>query len=181
MRISDSLSYSNEFPVIAATTARLRGFTLIEILVVLLVITILTGVTVTRLPALSRNTDFDLETRRLELLLNMARNEAMLDSAEFGFRLTKTGYVFFRYDDRTQSWQPVEPPFHERALPEEVRLSLRADKPEFGLSGKNIPPLLILSSGETTPVELVMESRSDDLRKTLVNDGYAEFIWNEDE
>ena len=58
----------------------LGGFTLLEILIVLLMVSVLVGVTVPNLPAVVDTADYDLEARRLELLLNMARGEAVLDS-----------------------------------------------------------------------------------------------------
>ncbi|MBT4161755.1 MAG: prepilin-type N-terminal cleavage/methylation domain-containing protein [Gammaproteobacteria bacterium] len=148
------------------------GFTLVEILVVLLIVTILVGVSVPRLPAMVGDADIDVEVRRLELLFNMARNEAMLDSMEFGFRRTQSGYEFLRYDDVTERWSTLESPYQERKLPDDIRLTVRADRGDFGLEGNGVPPVLILSSGEMTPVELIIESKGSATR-TLTTDGYS--------
>ncbi|MBT3624926.1 MAG: type II secretion system minor pseudopilin GspH [Gammaproteobacteria bacterium] len=156
-----------------------KGFTLIEILVVLLIVTILAGVTIARLPTFSRNADFETETRRLQLLFNMARQEAILDSTEFGFRLTDDGYKFLKFDDGSQSWKDAESPFQVRLLPDELRLVIEADSKGFSFLGENLPPILILSSGENTPFRLILQSKLQRASRTLMSEGYGEFVWDE--
>jgi general secretion pathway protein H len=156
-----------------------KGFTLIEILVVLLIVTILAGVTIARLPTFSRNADFETETRRLQLLFNMAHQNAILDSTEFGFRLTDGGYKFLKFDDGSQSWKDAESPFQMRSLPDELRLVIEADSKGFSFLGENLPPILILSSGENTPFRLILQSRLQKASRTLMSEGYGEFVWDE--
>ncbi|MBT6583381.1 MAG: type II secretion system minor pseudopilin GspH [Gammaproteobacteria bacterium] len=156
-----------------------KGFTLIEILVVLLIVTILAGVTIARLPTFSRNADFETETRRLQLLFNMARQESILDSTEFGFRLTDGGYKFLKFDDGSQSWKDAESPFQVRLLPDELRLVIEADSKGFSFLGENLPPILILSSGENTPFRLILQSKLQRASRTLMSEGYGEFVWDE--
>jgi general secretion pathway protein H len=155
-----------------------KGFTLIEILVVLLIITILAGVTIARLPAVSKNADFETETRRLELLFSMAHQESILDSTEFGFRLTDHGYKLLKFDDGSQSWMDAENPFQERSLPDDLKLVIKADSDGFSLLGENLPPVLILSSGENTPFRLILQSTLQDTSRTLMSEGYGEFVWD---
>ncbi len=154
-----------------------QGFTLIEILVVLFIVTILAGLTVASLPGFVQNADFDTETRRLELLFDMARNEAMMDSSEYGFRRTDKGYEFLRFDDGSQQWEKASSPFHERTLSDDLRMTVRVREGGFRLLGENLPPVLILSSGETTPFEIILETRNDDVGYTFVSDGYGDFHW----
>ncbi len=158
----------------------LGGFTLLEILIVLLMVSVLVGVTVPNLPAVVDTADYDLEARRLELLLNMARGEAVLDSVEYGFDLTDQGYEFFRYDDTLQRWRRQESPFQARRLPDSLRLRVRVADPVFSLDGENLPAVLILSSGETTPVVLTLVD-NDDYERILETDGYGPFTWREDD
>ena len=156
-----------------------QGFTLVEILVVLLIVTILVGITVPRLPGFIETADFDLEARRLELLLNMARSEAVLDSMEFGFDLTDYGYEFLLYDDSIKRWRRQEAPYQPRRLPEGLTLDIQVVESDFNLEGENQPTVLILSSGETTPVNIIIESDGQYLR-ILKTDGYEPFKWLED-
>ena len=157
-----------------------QGFTLIEILVVLLIVSVLVGITVPSLPGFVDTADYDLEARRLELLLNMARGEAILDSVEFGFDLTDDGYEFLCYDESVQRWRRQESPYQTRQLPDGLSLDLRVLNSEFNLKGESLPTVLILSSGETTPVTMTLESRGE-YRRILNTDGYGPFRWLEDD
>ena len=156
-----------------------RGFTLVEILVVLLIVTVLVGITVPRLPFFVGSADFDFEARRLELLLNMARSEAALDYVEFGFDLTDDGYEFVRYDAATQRWRRQEPPYQTRKLPEGLGLDLEVSRSDINLKGANLPAVLILSSGETTPVSIILKSNGQH-RRILKTNGYEPFFWLDD-
>ena len=158
---------------------RIYGFTLIEILVVLLIVTVLVGVTVPRLPGFVDSADLDLEARRLELLLNMARSEAALDYVEFGFDLTDNGYEFVRYDPAVQRWRRQESPYHARELPEGLGLELEVSSSDFDLEAENLPAVLILSSGETTPVSITLRSDGR-YHRILKTNGYEPFAWVQD-
>ena len=172
MRTSSSLSSDCSFPQ--------RGFTLIEILVVLLIVTIMTGLVVTQLPAFAVASDVDRETRRLELLLNMARSEALLDSSEFGFRRTDKGYEFLRFDDASLSWRSADSPFQARRLDDSVRMTLRAQQGEYDLPGEGLPPVLILSSGEMTPFKVILSSPDGQIENIIEADAYGSIEWRED-
>lgn len=157
-----------------------RGFTLIEILVVLFIVTILAGLIVTRIPAFGSNAAFDLEARRLHMLLKMARNDAELDSTEYGFRPTDNGYEFLFFDDGKQDWVRAPSPFHPRGLDEDITLTIRADNDEAAALGESLPPVLILSSGEVTPFRMTLSSRKFADSRVLVTDGYDEIRWQEE-
>ncbi len=161
--------------------SRVQGFTLVEILVVLFLITIMAGLVVISLPSFTTTQEFDEETARMELLLQMLQSEAVLDSSEYGFRTTREGYEFLGYNDGEQKWEPlVEKPFQPRRLPDTVRLDVKADSEELAFAGEEVPPVLILSSGEMTPFKMTFESRIDRTFKTLESDGYGELTWQED-
>jgi type II secretion system protein H len=80
--------------------AFMRGFTLIEILVVVLIVSIMSGIAVTQLPGFVQTGDFDLESRRLKTLLDMAREEALVQATEFGFKPDEEGYAFYKYQEK---------------------------------------------------------------------------------
>ncbi len=79
------------------TRRQLSGFTLLEVVVVLLIITIIlgmVGVNLTRNPA---DTLRD-EAERLALVLQNAQQEAILEGKPYGFKFTEKGYQFLRLD-----------------------------------------------------------------------------------
>jgi general secretion pathway protein H len=164
------------------SVSRSSGFTLIEILVVLMIVSIMSGVVIANMPSLTRTSGFEAEVKRLQILMELAREEALMQSNEFGFRLDRdgrgrfSGYSFYIYDDLNQSWTSYEvPPFHPRELPEGVELRLAVEGEGLRLDGDDddgLPPVMLLSSGETTPFDLTI-FQGRDLSETLRSDGYT--------
>ncbi len=161
------------------------GFTLIEILVVLLIVSIMTGITVLGLPALTRTGDLDTESARVRVLLEMLLEEASVGVSEYGFGLTEDGYRFFAWDEQLRSWRRLEDkPFQPRQLPDDLRLSLEVEGEDFAGSlnaAGEAPPVWVMSSGEVTPFRLTIRAISGDrASRILVCDGYGSFQWQED-
>lgn len=158
------------------------GFTLIEILVVLLIVSIMSGVVIANLPALTRTADFESEAKRLQLVLELAREEALMQSSEFGFRIDRNSdgdlgaYSFLIYDDLNQSWSDYTvPPLQSHELPEGIQMVLDVEGEGFQLDDsedEGLPPVMLLSSGETTPFDLTI-FQGRELSVTLRADGYA--------
>jgi general secretion pathway protein H len=160
------------------------GFTLIEVLVVLFIVSIMTGIAVVNLPRFTQTGDFDTEANRLQVVIEMLREEALVQANEYGMRPEARGYKFFVYNQVRQVWELLEEgPFATRDLPPDVRMSVRIEGHDLKFGEEDAPPILILSSGEITPFELTIESEiKNDLRRTLVSNGYSAIAWQgEDE
>ncbi|MBQ60638.1 MAG: type II secretion system protein GspH [Gammaproteobacteria bacterium] len=160
-----------------------QGFTLIEILVVLFIVSIMTGIAVVNMPAFLQTGDFDSETDRLKVVVEMLRDEAMVQASEYGFRPDRNSYQFYIYNDLQQSWELLaEKPFKGRRLPTEFEIEVKIEGHELQFGEEEAPPILILSSGEITPFELQIESRLDaDQLRTLESDGYGSLVWQGEE
>ena len=99
MCCSSELFRPNPPPPANARRLRLRhsGFTLLEVVVVLLIITIIlgmVGVNLTRNPADTLRDEAD----RLALVLQNAQQQAILEGKPYGFTFTEKGYLFLRLD-----------------------------------------------------------------------------------
>lgn len=76
---------------------QLSGFTLLEVVVVLLIITIIlgmVGVNLTRNPTDTLRDEAD----HLALVLQNAQQQAILEGKPYGFKFSEKGYVFLRLD-----------------------------------------------------------------------------------
>lgn len=158
-----------------------RGFTLIEVLVVLFIVSIMSGIVVANMPSFTQTGDFDTEAQRIKVLLEMAREEAVVQGREYGFKPEEEGYQFYTYNELDQQWEPVEiRPFHPHKLSEDIKVNLSVEGKDYQMAGTGDdgPPLLILSSGEITPFELTIRSGKDSSR-TLVSDGFSELDWQD--
>lgn len=169
----------------ACAKQRTRGFTLLEIMVVIVIVAVIVSLAVISLGD-NAGRRLDEEARRVRTLLRLAADEAVLQGHEIGVVITADGYEFQIYDDRTRQWarMPASRLFRPRKMPDGVRLELFLDDQALVLpvgddeqpdgddddSGEPLlpqPQLLLLSSGEITPFELEL-AMTDVQRKVLV-------------
>ena len=129
---------------------RARGFTLIEILVVLVIIGLMAGAMVMigsdNRAAIARD-----ETEKLQAKLKLAIEEAQLHGVEFGLVVTETEYQFVTFgEDR---WTPVsdDKAYQRYALPEGFELALEIEG--FKLAGARLPGARITEDGEVVSDE----------------------------
>ncbi|NCY24782.1 MAG: type II secretion system protein GspH, partial [Alphaproteobacteria bacterium] len=80
------------------------GFTLLEMLVVLVLIGVLTGVAVLSLPG-DPQRQARQEAERLQQAMQMAADTAVFEGNELGAYFTQQGYGFLRYDYRARQWR----------------------------------------------------------------------------
>jgi len=144
----------------------------------------MTGIAVVNLPRFTQTGDFDAETNRLKVVLEMLREEALVQANEYGLTPERNGYQFYVYNEMSQGWESLqEAPFAARRLPGDIHISVRIEGRELQFGEDDSPPILILSSGEITTFELTIESDEDGkLERILESDGYGAISWRgEDE
>lgn len=149
-----------------------RGFTLLEVLVVMLIMGIV--ISFAALSLKGDDNQLDEEARRLQALITLTGQEAVLQSRELALEFTSAGYDFIAYDG-TQ-WQPLvgDEVLRARTLPEDLALDYQTegDKVTIGSQdGDMIPPrIYFLSSGEVTPFRLTLRRRGTGDAYTLRGD-----------
>jgi len=145
---------------------RVSGFTLLEVLVVLVIIGIITAMAVVSTGVLGGDHQMDEEAQRLQAVLAQAREESMLDGRDVGLRVDRQGYDFLRYNGRVAAWEPVvdDTLLRERELPEGLNASLRLEAREVVLEPRAAPTedepaqpqVLVLASGDVVPFEILL-------------------------
>ena len=127
------------------------GFTLIEMMVVVVIAAIMMGAVTLSFPGNQGKDIIKKEADRFVALINFAQDEATLQSREFALALDKSGYTFYLNDEG--SWVEAESPFSRKEFPDVIQSTLYLESEPIVLGAKNKvrPQVLILSTGEMTP------------------------------
>lgn len=153
---------------------RETGFSLIEILVVIVIVGIVTSIALLSMGLLGDDRELQTEARRFAALVEVAQDEAMLQGREFGLELMANSYRFVEYDPFTNQWGELfgDDIFRLRQLPEGTELDLflegqsvlldpdpaRLDAQDDDDARRPIetyePHIFVFSSGDVSPFEL---------------------------
>jgi general secretion pathway protein H len=142
-----------------------RGFTLIELMVVLVIVGVILSFVALSTGGDSRAEEMEREARRLVVLLELASQEAVMRSEQLAVRFGEDEYEFMTLHDN--QWAPLsdERPLRPRQLPKgiELRLELQ-DNPPPGLTAEDsdLPQVFLLSSGEMTPFILTFSAEGSE-------------------
>ncbi|KPU82843.1 hypothetical protein JI57_03240 [Psychromonas sp. PRT-SC03] len=151
---------------IASIKCKQQGFTLLEIMLVVLIMAMVSVAVVMNLPKITeQQNDLHWQTKRFVTLLNFAQDEAMMSGKELGIILQDNAYQFVIYDNEKKSWQAlkIKRIMTDVTLPEALTLHyslLGAVWEDEDDSDKNmkkdalIPQIYVMSSGEVTPFSI---------------------------
>lgn len=160
---------------IARRRSRAPGFTLVEVLVVLVIITIVIGVVAAKLIP-SAGDKAREEAERLVGLLQTARQEALLNGRLYAFAASEQGYRFLRLEGNGRL-RPVEDDelLRERQLPAGVHIvALRIE----GAGDAAKDGVLLSPTGEMPAFVLVIEDEAT--RWSIVGRPQGEFVLETD-
>jgi general secretion pathway protein H len=109
--------------------SRSRGFTLIEIMIVVVIIGVISAGVLLSVNITGKDRDLDKESERLFTLVKYAREQAELQTREYGVIFHDDGYQFVAYDTRRGRWREVyeDEILRLRKLPDGLAVKLTVD------------------------------------------------------
>jgi len=160
-------------------SGRMHGFTLLELLVVVVIVAILFTYTTLAIRSDSPEEIIKKEAQRMERLVQLALEESILRGEEYGIEIFIDGYRFLRYNEN--QWQAIsgDKILRQRELPLDMEIEVRLEDTEIVIDPasdalseqklnlnagaelgadnededrkKTKPQIYLLSSGEITP------------------------------
>lgn len=141
-----------------------RGFTLLELMIVVFVIGLVTAGVVISFSGGSRDEQLERESERLDALFDYVREQAELQTRDYGFRINSRGYSFVVYDVLANQWRPAEEDdaLRERPFPEGIETEVVVEGRRVVLEAKKkeiedfMPQVMIFSNGDISSFEVIL-------------------------
>ena len=184
----------------ARSQSRTSGFTLIEILVVIVIIGVVLSIAIMSLSLIGGDKAIREEARRIMALIEVAQDESMLQGREYGIEFMIGSYRFVELDPLSDQWTEIigDDTLRSRDLPPELEVRLYLEdrpvilKPNAANTERSeaelargieryTPHVLIYSSGDMTPFEVHFVRAVDDATVAIRSDltGMLEFVETE--
>lgn len=144
-------------------TTKMKGFTLIEVLVVLFIISIVTAIA---LLTIGNNEQREVKQFAEELtqILTLAEEQAMLQPTVLGLALNQDSFHFASYqleaDKKKNYWKPLHDNLlGKHRIPSDIEVNIKMGK-ESGLPNHE-PQIIISTNGDLTPFTIYVGKQGE--------------------
>ncbi|CAA6808108.1 MAG: Unknown protein [uncultured Thiotrichaceae bacterium] len=138
-----------------------RGFTLLELLIVMVIIGVIVGAATLSIPH-NKTSQIEKEAQRFQALLKLARDEAVFQSRSVGVLFEESGYQFMLSGEEQGQWVALsDKQLRPRVLPEgfSFRVDVQGQMVSFEDADSEerlVPHVFVLSTGEITPFNVTI-------------------------
>lgn len=155
-----------------------RGFTLIEILVVVFIIGLMSAAAILSFGGSRRDSQLESEGEKLDSLFDYVREQAELQTRDYGFRVSRLGYSFVVYDVLADQWRPVDEDdaMRERNFPGGVRPEVVVEGRQIVLDSKKkdvedfSPDIVVFANGDVSSFEVILRNDSGEESKLYTDE-----------
>lgn len=136
-------------------TLKKQAFTLIELLVVIVLLGIVTSFAVLSMGTGNAEREMEEEAKRLHALINLVREEAIIQAKEIAMEIDGQEYSFLEYKDK--KWLAIKNKiFRKRKIKQGLTLKVatQSESKIFESKENSFLRLYFLSSGEQTPFQM---------------------------
>lgn len=155
-----------------------RGFTLIEIVIVVFIIGLMAAAAIISLTGQKHDEELVKESERLDALFDYVREQAELQTRDYGLRIDRTGYSFVVFDVIADQWRKIDEDdaLRDRKFPEGIEPSAVVDgrrivleKPKAPDPNKKqvidlTPQVMVFSNGDLSSFEIELERNAQQAR-----------------
>ena len=159
------------------------GFTLIEIMVVVVIIGVVAALMVLSFTLTGRDRELEKESDRLFALFTYTREQAELQTREYGVLFQDDGYEFLTYDVRRALWRsvPDDEALVARRLPDGLGVKLTVEARPVVLTRPKdardkTPQVMIFSNGDLTSFAATLEREGGLRSVTVTQDDQGQVI-----
>jgi len=163
---------------VRAASVVARGFTLIELSIVAFIIALMAAVAIVAIGSERHDEELVKESERLDALLDYVREQAELQTRDYGVRIGRTGYAFVVFDVIADKWRMAEEDdaLRERKFPEGILptvvvegRTIVLDKKREEDSGKKAiqdftPQVMVFANGDLTSFEVTLARGAESAR-----------------
>jgi general secretion pathway protein H len=153
------------------------GFTLLELLIVVVIIGLLSAGMLLSVSLTGRDRELEKESDRLEALFAYAREQAELQTREYGVLFQDDGYEFLSFDVHQNAWRSIfeDDALGARKLPDGLDFKLTVETRPVVLtrpkdSQDKTPQVMIFSNGDLTAFAATLEREGGRRSVTVTED-----------
>jgi general secretion pathway protein H len=167
---------SSSDPVLAANN-RERGFTLIELAIVAFIVAMMAAVAIVAIGTERHDEELVREAERLDALFDYVREQAELQTRDYGLRVGRSGYTFVVFDVIANQWRVAEEDdaLRERKFPEGILPTMVVEGRTIVLDKKReeddkkkvqdfTPQVMVFANGDLSSFEVTLARGAESAR-----------------
>jgi len=171
-----------------AARAQTSGFTLIELMVVVFIIGLIASAAVITFGGDRRDTELDKEAERINALLGYVREQAELQTRDYGIRINDHTYSFVVFDVMQNEWRTndEDDALREREFPEglapslvlegrPIVLNVKKDDKKKGIDDFK-PQIMVFANGDLSSFEITLQREGGGEKARIYSDEQTDIL-----